>query len=171
MTIRGDYNNNDPSAGTTILLAGKIASPSVLVFGGDGADTIDVRQTTAASSTTINAGLGADVINISSTAPNAGGVVSTIAGPVTVMGGDGNDTLNVYDDGDAVANTTGELTSSTITGLGMGGGITYAALEKVNVLLGNGANLTFNVKSTLATTPVDITGKGVGTVNVGDGNR
>ncbi|HEV7224745.1 MAG TPA: DUF4214 domain-containing protein, partial [Pirellulales bacterium] len=171
VTIRGDYNNNDPSAGTTILLAGKIASPSVLVFGGDGADTIDVRQTTAGSSTTINAGLGADVINISSTAPNAGGVVSTIAGPVTVMGGDGNDTLNVYDDGDAVANTTGELTSSTIAGLGMGGGITYAALEKVNVLLGDGANLTFNVKSTLATTPVDITGKGVGTVNVGDGNR
>ncbi|HEU5433677.1 MAG TPA: hypothetical protein VFU81_18560, partial [Thermomicrobiales bacterium] len=170
VTIRGDFNNNDVPAGSTILLAGTINSPVTNVFGGAGNDTINVQKTTTGV-TTIDAGAGDDIVNISSTAPTSGGVVAPIGASVVVQGGAGNDQLKVDDSGDAAPNVTGQLTSTSISGLGMGVGITYAGLEQVNVLLGSGANLTFNVKSSLAATPVNVTGKGGGTVNVGDGNN
>ena len=80
------------------------------------------------------------------------------------------DTLNVLNT-DGVADATGTLTDSRITGLGMGpdriiagkpfpGGITYANVEDLRVDLGNGNN-----KFVAQTT-----GGGLTTINGGDGN-
>ncbi len=47
------------------------------------------------------------------------------------------DTLTLFNDG-SVGSTTGELTASTITGLGMGAGVEYHNVEVVETLLGSG---------------------------------
>ena len=98
---------------------------------GSGANSITVQSTAPHTSTSINlqratgsdsiatsAGAGSYVINIGSLAPAEGGIVNNIQGAVTVVG-DGSVTLNVDDSGSTGANT-GTLTSSTLTGLGMG---------------------------------------------------
>ena len=65
---------------------------------------------------------------------------------------------NVNDAGDT-ADRTGTLTATQVTGLGMSDGMTYSALESINVSLGSG-NDTFTVASTMA---------GTTTVRAGDG--
>lgn len=190
--LQGDYNNNDPTPGTvinisgamqaaavsvsggngndTINLTGVIQAPSVAVNDGSGNDAINVQKTASGTITTINAGPGGDTINISSSAPNAGGTLANIAGQIVVNGG-ASDILNVYDDGDTNTSATGDLTSASLTGFGIGAGMTYqGGLKAVNLRLGGGANLTLNVHSTAAATPVYVLGQGGGTVNVGDNN-
>src|SRR5262245_48848357 len=78
-----------------------------------------------------------------------------------INGGAGTDTLTVDERGD-VAPTTGSLTSTGLTGLGMGvGGLTYDAVEALTVNLGGGDD-TFDV---VATAPGTTT-----TLNGGPGN-
>ncbi|HEX3150272.1 MAG TPA: hypothetical protein VHR66_19505 [Gemmataceae bacterium] len=126
--------------------------------------------------TTIDAGAGEDNL-----------LIKTIASETTVNGEDGNDTFYVADDltttdqifstlfingGTSTTNdvltvddsedrspNVGVLTSSTITGLDMEGEIDYLNLEELHLHLGQGPDV-FNVRSTLATTPVSLTGGG-----------
>src|SRR5262249_35925231 len=71
---------------------------------------------------------GNDVITVGSLAPASGGTVNAIAGVLMINGGAGTDTLTVDERGE-VAPNTGSLTSTALTGLGMGvGGLTYDAL-------------------------------------------
>ena len=57
----------------------------------------------------------------------------------------GTDVLRVNDSGDTAGNT-GNLTITTVTGLGMGApGISYANVETLNIDLGTGAGLTDRV--------------------------
>ncbi len=76
-------------------------------------------------------------------------------------------TATIYDD-QATTNLTGNLTSSTITGLGMSTGITYQnlvtgslyagpALDNLTILLGTGVD-TFNVQGTVANSVTKING-------------
>ena len=84
---------------------------------GTGNDTVYVQ--TAAGPTNILAPSGNDVIYVGTFGPPGNnGTVNGIQGPLTIQG-DGNDTLNVFDMGSTATNT-GTLTSSTLTGLGMG---------------------------------------------------
>ena len=90
--------------------------------------------------------------------------VNSIAGHVTVDGGgpnqpSGEDTLEIDDRGDTAGNV-GMLTSSTVTGLGMGStnvldfthGVQYSNIERLNIHLGSGDDL-FLVRSNFGATP------------------
>jgi hypothetical protein len=133
---------------------------------GSGGDIFNVQSTHATTVTTLNTGLGANVVNVGSLAPMTGGIVDGIQGALIIVGG-GNDTLNVDDTGSAPAKT-GTLTATTLTGLGMGAaGITYSGVIALNISLGSGSDI-FNVQSTHATTVTTLnTGLGANVVNVG----
>jgi len=154
---------------TGLGLGGAISYAGVSALGitlGSGNDTFNVQSTHASTPTTLDAGPGNDTINVGSLAPDAGGTVNDISGPLTVNGQGGSDTLNVDDTGDMTPNT-GTLTATTLAGLGMLGGITYGTLESVNIGLGSGDD-TLNVQSIDATTPTTLNaGLGNDTVNIG----
>jgi Ca2+-binding RTX toxin-like protein len=106
---------------------------------GSGADAFTV-ESTHAGATNLHANGGDDTINVGV------GSLNGLSGPLAVSGGDGADTLNVDDTGDTEPNT-GALTAITITGLGMGVGIAYGAVETLNIDLSSGAD-TFTIDST-----------------------
>jgi Ca2+-binding RTX toxin-like protein len=122
---------------------------STTLNSGSGDDTVNVQA--VHGMTTVNTQAGHDTINVGSLAPAVGGTVNQIAAALIVNGGDGNpDTLNVDDTGDAAANS-GVLTATTLTGLGMGTGITYGTVEVLKISLGGGGD-NFNVQATAAGT-------------------
>ena len=141
---------------------------------GSGANTLNVLSTYFATTTTLKDGLGNDIVNIQSTsgptnivtqsggdvinigslAPVTGGILNDIQGAVTVVG-DGHDTLNLDDTG-TDGQTNGTLSSTALTGFGMGlSGITYSGLALLNVSLGSGPN-NLTVSSTQPTTTTNI---------------
>ena len=129
---------------------------------GAGSTHFDIHGTS--SQTMLQTGDGDDTVNASSDAPLNLGTVNTVAGPLTVDGQGGSDTLFVSDLGDALANS-GRLTSSLLTGLGTAG-ITYAGIELLNIQLGAGDDR-FDVLSTNASTVTTTrAGPGHDTVNV-----
>ncbi len=132
---------------------------------GSGNDTFNIQSTYSATATTVNTGLGADIVNIGSLMPATGGNVNGIQGALTVIG-NGSDTMNVDDTGSVTAKT-GAMTYNTITGLGMGaGGITYSGLATLNISLGSHGN-TFTIYSTYVSTTTNLnSGAGNDTVNV-----
>ena len=69
-----------------------------------------------------------------------------IAALLVVNGGFGVNALNADDSG-STANKSGTLTSSTITGLGMADGITYANIAALTIALGTGGE-NFTIAST-----------------------
>ena len=142
---------------------------------GSGKDTFNILSTYYSTVTTLNDGVGNDIINVQATSGrtniatqsgndiiNIGslapvledGITANIQGAITVTG-DGHDALNVDDTGDT-GTSTGTLTSSTLTGLNMvSGGITYSGLALLNVSLGQGRD-TFTVASTNSATITNI---------------
>jgi hypothetical protein len=98
------------------------------------------------ATTTVNAGTGADAINVGSLAPAIGGNANAIAATLTINGQGGSDALNVDDTGDTLANN-GTLTATELTGLGMAGKIVYGTLEALKIGLGSGSD-TFAIVST-----------------------
>ncbi len=148
-------------AGDDVLAVNDV-NVSAFVDGGDGNDRIDVRSISVPL--TVNGGSGDDTVNVGSLAPSTGGTVNGIVGQLVVDADGGTDTLNVDDTGDA-ADNTGYLTSTDLTGLGMGAGIHYLGFEYLNIGLGTG-NDTLNVQTIGACTTVSA-GAGDDTVNVG----
>lgn len=100
------------------------------VFGGTGSLIYNVQSTNANVNTTVQTTGNSNVINVGSTAgvlPVTPGVLTTIQGPLNLVGV-GQATANVDDSGDT-SGQTGNLTSTQLTGLGMGPqGITYSGL-------------------------------------------
>ena len=136
---------------------------------GSGNDTIDVRSTSAFTTINTGAGSAANIVNVGSLAPGTNGNVNGIAGKLVVNGqSSGADTLNVDDSGDAGSNT-GILTSTLLTGLGMGVSLEYHGMDALNIHLGTGAD-TFSIESVLASTPTMVhsgAGSAPNTFNVG----
>ena len=130
---------------------------------GTGDDKFRILSTHAGQ-TNLNTGPGIDEINVGSNAPAANGDVNAIVGPVDIDGDTEFDTLTVDDTGDPNANT-GVLTLNTLTGLGMGSGITYAGLEAIEISLGSGGN-TFRIDSTHEGTTLLNAGTVADTINV-----
>ena len=137
--------------GTTLLETGG-GKDFVLVSGVDGAatvdtgegdDTVEVRVTVAASA---DGDVGEDVEEEdgSDGGVGEGAQPSPIVGSLTVQGGAGADRLDVISD--SVVDETGTLTATKITGLTMGTGITYGAVEHLDITLGNAAT-TFTIES------------------------
>lgn len=131
-----------------------------------GNDVFNIQSTNGGTSTVLNTGAGTNTINIGSLEPVTGGVVDGILGALNLIGS-GTDTLNVDDTGSTI-NKTGTLTSTTLTGLGMGtSGIVYSGIAALNINLGFG-NDGFNIRSTNAATATVLnTGAGSNTVNIG----
>ena len=151
----------DASAGDTVTLGA-----------GGGNDVINVRSLRSGLPTTVNGGGGTDTINVGSNAlgttsspsTNSGGNLNKIAALLTVNGNGGGDTMNV-DDGVDGARNTGQLTNTAITGLGMGGSITYGTVETLNIGLGSGGDV-FTIQSTHGGTTNLNTNDGADTVHV-----
>ena len=150
------------SGNDTVSVVSTHVGTTTMLNTGDGADKVNVAS--IGDATTIDAGSGDDTVNVGSNAPGTGGNVNAIGALLTVDGEGGIDTLNVDDSGDAAANT-GTLTGTTLTGLGMAGGIGYAAFEALNIALGSGGD-TFTIASTHAGTTTLNTNAGADTVDV-----
>ena len=77
---------------------------------GSGGDMMNVQSTAAVTTTTIDTGVGANIVNLGSLAPATGGILNNLAGPLTING-HGSDILNVDDTGSAASKTDGVLTA------------------------------------------------------------
>ncbi len=148
--------------GTDTLTIASTQTGSTIVQGGPGTDTFNVQS--IAGPTTIQGGTGTDTFNVGSLAPLPGGVLDGIGGTLTVHGDGAADLLNIDDSG-STADEAGVLTSSTLTGLGMAGTITYQDVGTVQVTLGRG-NDTLTVVGTQTGSTVVRDGLGNETVNV-----
>ena len=131
----------------SLTVAGTHAGTTALTAGA-GNDAIHVRG--IAGATDVHAGAGSDTVTVGSLAPTLGGTVNGIAAPLIVRGDEDEDTLIVDDSGDILANV-GQLTGTTLTGLGMTDGISYAAFEDLSIGLGSGGD-TFTIADTHAGT-------------------
>jgi hypothetical protein len=128
-------NVNGQSAADTFEVD-DVATPTNL-NGNDGNDSYAVRAIHAP--VTIGAGTGTNTIDVGSLAPSAGGTLDGIQGALTVVGS-GQDAM-IVDDAGRLAPTTGTLTATTLTGLGMGlPGITYGGLSSLKISLGSAGN-------------------------------
>ena len=148
-------------------------SGATSVTTGAGADF--VRVGAVAGATSIATGADADRIDVTvnrtpdGTGDDAGGTgftagASPIAARLTIDGGGQGDTLNVTSG--SVQGESGNLTSTSLTGLGMAEGIGYAAIETLNIALGSGGD-TFTIESSAAATSTSLAmGDGMDTVNV-----
>ena len=135
------------------------------LYGNDGTDVFNLR--TIAGDTNVYGGNQLDTFNVGSNAQgtvanpydNFDGNVNGISALLTLVGGSSGsdrDWLTVDDTGDALDNT-GVLTSSRLTGLGMGNsdqsivesslGIDYSEMEDLEIALGSGSD-TFTINST-----------------------
>ena len=152
--------------GGEIDYGGAASGLEVLVIdleGGD--DTVRVESTPTTMSVTVRGGDGDDTFDIGVNAADGAAenlnliFGTTQKGPLTIIGGDDADTLNVFDTTDTAPNM-GQLTDTTVTGLGMTVGLKYETIEAVNVDLGHGVD-TFAVISTI---------NGPVTVDAGEGD-
>jgi hypothetical protein len=114
----------------------------LMINGGGGNDTINIRNIPAnITATVMHPATGVDVINVGTQAPNLGGDLTGIQGPLAIIGL-GKDTLNL-DSTTSTSPKTGTLNPTSIGGLGMGPtGITFKGLAALNLTLGPGATKT-----------------------------
>ena len=151
-TVTVDPLHVDPSSDAPQSAA--IPLPGQIVINdGPGTNVFNVKSTTGA--TTINAHGGNNVFNVGSLAPATGGVLANIQAALTLNGSGGADAAYFDDGGDAIGQS-GTLSSSQLTGLGMGPlGITYSALSAVTVGLGTKDD---NLTVTSTSSPITVTG-------------
>ncbi len=162
--IQGDYESDDTN-GTMMELLGDVTGQSVEVLGNLDDDLMIVAKINTTNQTVLRTYGGEDVIRIGSVdkadiyagsdndaiqigSLNLGyaGSVDQLGMELKVFGEEGIDALLVDDSGDTASNN-GRLTSTSITGLGMGEGITYESVEDLGVFLGSGDD-TFTVEGT-----------------------
>ncbi|HEX8915596.1 MAG TPA: hypothetical protein VF796_24800, partial [Humisphaera sp.] len=168
----------------TVDAGGAGAGTPITLNGGLGDDAFYLRAT--AGPVAVDAGEGTNSTTVGSRAGGGSGRLDGVLGPVTITGG-GTDTLTV-DDRLAAAGRTLALTENLLAGANLpAGGIRYAGLANLNLLLGSGAdavtvdgtaggvrttvdtaagNDLVNVRGTSGPTAV-VTGTGTNTVNVG----
>ncbi len=144
---------------------------TLTVNAGGGNDTFNIRG--SGGTVTLNGGAGNDTFNFGSVAPGTPGTLNNVLGVMVVNGGIGNDALNLDDSIDNIANVL-LLTNTTITGLGLTGGITYGTFENLSILFGTGDDTAY-IRSIGNLTPTFVNlGGGLDQVfigsNAGQGN-
>ena len=182
--IYGEYDNNGVRAGAIMEIQGTINAQQLTVYGSArnndvftlsrldatptlidtyaGNDQVNVQALAAPA--TVSCGSGNDTINVGSLAPAAGGVLGYLGALLTLQGGSGTNVLNVDDSGSS-ANLIGTLTSSTLTGLGMTGNISFHNMSAVNIMLGSGTD-SLTVAATILGSTAIFAGAGPDIVNV-----
>jgi hypothetical protein len=156
----------DPVTGVTVTLNGTPTqfSPgtvtSINYYGGAGNDSIDLEQTPAGVPVTLYLATGNDTVDIAASAQTLDG----LGADVNVVGGQGTDTMNVYDQANGGA-TTYTLDGYRLSRSGAGT-IHYSWIDNVNIYGGSSAD-TYNVLSTEKkfTTTLNVPGAG-SSVNV-----
>ncbi len=142
ITRTGFGGLNFSNMGALALFAGSGGSGSLFNISGIGFTT-----------TTIFGGAAADIFNIG----NGPSLIASIVYPLHIDGGGGIDTLNLLDQPDTNSSNY-TISSSRIIRAGSAP-INYFALEGITVHAGLDGNV-FTVDSTLATTPVTLSGGG-----------
>ncbi len=170
VAIQADYNNSDVN-GSLVTIDGWINANSLLISGDSRPDTFNIRR--LAATTTLNTGGGDDIVNIGNSNLNLG--LSEIQSSLNIYGGlqTDNTTLNI-DDSQNTLNRSGVLTDTSLTGLGMGQGISYSGFKFFNLKLGQGTN-NLTLLNTSATTNIDGSGSANNNFRIGsnlntDGN-
>jgi hypothetical protein len=108
---------------------------------GSGSDEIDIRNTFASVSTTLNGGAGNDLFRFGSSGSGASASVSStlagIDGGVTVIGGSGSPNSIVFDNS-AVTISLATVSSASTTGLGMGAAVSYpnGDVQRITIFCG-----------------------------------
>jgi hypothetical protein len=136
----------------------------ITINSGSGNDTIRIES--AAATISVDTGEGDDNIDLSFNNRN----LDSITGGTTVVGGNGSDTLWVYDNNTSTAKTF-TVTGAQINRAGFGGVFYGASVDFLNLTTGTAAD-TVNVEGTFAnatsSTPVWLwSAGGAETVNVG----
>ena len=182
--VNGDFNNQNPAAGTNLQILGTIHAPVVALAGSTQMNDVFTLSRSDTTPTDIQLNAGNDVVNVQglgapatvfggsgnatfnvgSLARAPGGVLSFLAALLTLDGGPATNVLNVDDTG-SYANRVGTLTATTLTGLGMTGGITYSNMAAVNLFLGSGADA-LTIASTHAGATAVFAGAGPDTIDV-----
>jgi hypothetical protein len=111
------------------------ALSSLMLSLGSGGDTVDVQSAAAGTATAITAGAGPDSFAVAPPVKTPGGSPAALAGPLSIDGGSGADTLLVDDSSDTAARSV-TLTPASITGLG--GPVSYANFSSLDLALGSG---------------------------------
>src|SRR5262249_16813816 len=106
--------------------------------------------------TTVHAGADDDFIDVH----NPANTVNDIAAPLTVTGDGGTDRMDVVDGGET-HDGSAILTSTTLTGLDMTDGITYATLQDLHITTATGHENFF----------IDSTHAGTTFITLGDGTQ
>ncbi|NJO77574.1 MAG: hypothetical protein HC827_03010 [Cyanobacteria bacterium RM1_2_2] len=126
---------------------------------GSGSDTFTVQSTS--TEVILSTGSGSDIINVGNLAKQ----LDEITAVLTIDGGTGSDVLNLDDSGDSQANS-GTISRSQISGLGLGGTLTYSNLDALNLRLGS-AQDQLSIESMMVNTTID-TAAGDDVVTIGD---
>jgi hypothetical protein len=156
---------------------------------GSAGDTVNVQSTLTGGTTTVDTNGGGDTINVSSDAPTDDGNLDAVAGPLSVDGGTGSNSLVVSDYGGSTANSNVILTSSQIenfagaadnvtigyanfSGVTLDGSNNSAIPElfQVQSTLGGGTTTTINADAGNDTITVQANALGAGGSNVFDGD-
>jgi autotransporter-associated beta strand protein len=151
----GDASSNAYELTATTLDRNATGLPLIVYTGletlnllaGAGDDTLTILSTPAEMTADLSLGGGNDATILGGSLS----LLNGIAGPIVLQGGLGTDTLLVDDSADATDNA-GLLTATTLSGLGLGGGMTYLGLEEIDLRLGRG-NDRLTVSSTAAGVP------------------
>jgi hypothetical protein len=132
---------------------------------------VNVRGTTGLTQVLVSGNGAGTTISIGSFAPAPGGNVAGIQGALIISGGGSaisGGTLNVNDSG-ASMGQSGTLEEFSLSGLGMGKGITYSNTARLNLNLGAGDD-SFTIQNTFSLTTTDVNlldnGGATRTVNV-----
>ena len=151
---------------TTVRMSTRIETTTVYLRGG--ADRFAARS--LESALLLDGGSGDDEILVGSnaneaTGANAGGVLDAIDATLSVFGADGFDVVTFDDTGDTAANT-GTLAATTLSGLGLGGTLTYGTFELVTLALGSGGDA-LRIHSTAGGALTTVrTGAGIDTIDI-----
>ena len=137
---------------------------------GNGANRLAVDGTLASAVTTINGGTGNDTFILGATLdglhPSADETTDFFAGPLSINGNGGTDSLVVNDIGESKP-TIGTLHAGSVSGLGMAVAPTFTGISSIELDLGAGGN-TFYVPELPAGIAATVnTGSGFDTVYVG----
>jgi Ca2+-binding RTX toxin-like protein len=133
---------------------------TLVVNAGTGANPIQVRSSPLNTAVIVTGGGGNDTITVGST----GNTLDAVRGNLTVFGDSGTDTLTINDQGTTIARTY-TLTSLSVSRSGAGT-IFYDILEGVTLNCGSGSD-TVAVQSTTSVAPVTINaGSGTDTITV-----
>src|SRR6185503_16431869 len=149
------------SGADTLLVRDTPRGTTNITFGG-GNDNLNVQGVTGV--TNANLGAGTNTVIVGSLSPGDGGIISRIRNELTVEGG-GTDSL-LGDDTGSETGRDGELSSTSITGLGMRSGrVNYRGLTTLTLSLGSGDD-TFTVLSTSSANTTINAGSGDDEINI-----